>query len=196
MKHSSTRELFAYWDRRRGRRAAPERGEIEPGPIRRVLGDTFILAFDERAGHPFRLAGTRVCALFCRELKSESFLALWAPAERATARQQLAGVADEAVGIVASVSGRTADGGALDLELLLLPLRHRGHAHARLLGVLAPLSVPYWIGEMPLQGLTLGTFRHLRPAIETAPRFASAADGGRLRHGLVVYDGGRPEESV
>ena len=195
MKHSSTRELFAYWDRRRGRRAAPERGEIEPGPIRRVLGDTFILSFDERAGHPFRLAGTRVCALFCRELKSESFLALWTPAAHAVVRERLAGIADEAIGMVASVSGTTADGGTLDLELLLLPLRHQGHAHA-LLGVLAPFTVPYWIGEMPLQGLTLGTFRHLRPAIETAPRFASAADGGRLRHGLVVYDGGRPEESV
>ena len=187
MKHSSTRELFAYWDRRRGRRAAPERGEIEPGPIRRVLGDTFILAFDERAGHPFSLAGTRVCALFCRELKSESFLALWAPA---VARQQLAGVADEGIGMVASVRGQTADGGALDLELLLLPLRHGGHAHAGLLGVLAPLTVPYWIGEMPLQGLTLGTFRHLGPAIETAPRFGSA-DGGRLHGGLLVCDGGR-----
>ena len=64
------------------------------------------------------------------------------------------------------------------------------------LAVLAPFTVPYWIGEMPLQGLTLGSFRHLRPAIETAPRFASAADGDRLRHGLVVYDGGRPEKPV
>lgn len=193
MKHTSTRELFAYWDRRRGRRAAPERGEIEPGPIRRVLGDTFILAFDEHAGHPFRLAGTRVCALFCRELKSESFLNLWEAAGSAAMRERLAGVADEAIGMVASASGRTADGGTLDLELLLLPLRHRGRAHARLLGALAPLSVPYWVGAMPLQGLTLGTFRHLGPAIETAPRFASAAGSGRLRNGFLVYDGGRPE---
>ena len=193
MKHTSTRELFAYWDRRRGRRPAPERGEIEPGPIRRVLGDTFILSFDEPAGHPFRLAGTRVCALFCRELKGEGFVGLWAQAGRAAVRERLSGVANESIGLVASVNGRTADGGTLDLELLLLPLRHRGHAHARLLGMLAPLSVPYWIGAMPLQGLTLGAFRHLGPTIETAPRFASAADNGRLRRGLVVYNGGRPE---
>jgi len=193
MKHTSSRELFAYWDRRRGRRAAPERGEIEPGPIRHVLGDTFILAVDERAGHPFRLAGTRVCALFCRELKSESFVALWEPAGHAAVRERLVGVADEAIGMVASASGRTADGGTLELELMLLPLRHRGGAHGRMLGALAPLTVPYWVGAMPLQGLTLGTFRHLGPAIESAPRFASAAGRGRMRHGLLVYDGGRPE---
>ena len=46
---------------------------------------------------------------------------------------------------------------------------------------------------MPLEGLTLGTFRHLEPPISTVPRFASAADGGRLRRGFLVYDGGRPE---
>jgi hypothetical protein len=188
MKHSSTRELFAYWDSRRGRRAAPQRREIEPGPIRRVLADSFILSFDERAGHPFRIAGTRVCALFCRELKGESFFALWEVAGRAAVRERLLGVANEAIGMVAGVSGRTADGGTLDLELLLLPLRHRGRTHGRLLGSLAPLSVPYWVGAMPLQGLTLGTFRHLGPAIETAPRFGSAVHGG-----LLVYDGGRQD---
>ena len=74
MKHPSTRELFDYWNARRGRRLAPERDDIEPGHIRRVLADTFIFAFDEGKGHPFRLAGTRVCALFGRELKGEAFM--------------------------------------------------------------------------------------------------------------------------
>ncbi|MGB9364875.1 MAG: PAS domain-containing protein, partial [Xanthobacteraceae bacterium] len=66
MKQASSRELFGYWAARRGARAAPERGEIEPSAIRRALGDVFILEFDRRSGHPFRLAGTRVCALFGR----------------------------------------------------------------------------------------------------------------------------------
>lgn len=192
MKHASTRELFAYWDSLRDRRAAPERNEIEPRSIRSVLGDIFILDFDERAGHPVRLAGTRICALFCRELKNEGFLELWAQPDRVAMRDWLAGVADQSIGMVASVRGQTADGGALDLELLLLPLRDRGCSQ-RMLGVLAPLTAPYWIGEMPLQGLTLGTFRHLGPAIDAGPRFVAAADGGRLHRGLLVYDGGRQD---
>ena len=74
MKHASIRELFEYWNERRGRRRRPTERDIEPGAIRRVLADTFILAFDAAAGHPFRIAGTRVCAAFGRELKSEAFV--------------------------------------------------------------------------------------------------------------------------
>src|SRR5258708_8168623 len=73
MKQASSRELFGYWTQRRGTRAAPERGEIEPSAIRRALGDVFILEFARQGGHPFRLAGTRVCALFWRELTNEQF---------------------------------------------------------------------------------------------------------------------------
>ena len=31
MKHPSNRELFAYWNEKRGPRPAPDRAEIEPG---------------------------------------------------------------------------------------------------------------------------------------------------------------------
>ncbi len=109
MKHASIRELFDYWNARRGRRSAPERAEIEPGAIRRVLADTFILSFEPNAGHPFRIAGTRVCALFNRELKGEAFLDLWSIASRADVRDLAAIVADESVGVVASATGRRAD---------------------------------------------------------------------------------------
>ena len=82
MKHAASRELYAYWEERRGRRAAPERAEIEPGAIRGALSDAFILSLDAARGHPLRLAGTRVCALFDRELRGEPFLRLWAADSR------------------------------------------------------------------------------------------------------------------
>ncbi len=77
MKHPSNRELFDYWNERRGERLAPERAEIEPSAIRHVLGDTFVLEVNGAGNHLFRIAGTRLCALFGRELKTESFLPLW-----------------------------------------------------------------------------------------------------------------------
>src|SRR5215831_1606034 len=143
MKTAPTRRMYAYWNARRGSRLAPERGDIEPGVIREILGDSFIVSFDADGDHPFRLAGTRVCALFGHELKGSSFVQLWDLASRNPVRGLAATVADEAGAIIAGVGARTAQCSHADLELMLLPLYHRGRMRARLLGVLAPLAVPY-----------------------------------------------------
>ena len=194
MKHASTRELFDYWNTRRGGRPAPDRNEIEPGALRRVLADTFMLTFDPSSGHPFRIAGTRVCAAFGRELKGAAFTDIWEPASRDLVRETLATVATETIGVVAGASAKNREGLQLDLEFLVLPLAHRGSPSARILGALVPTEVPYWLGTEALGTLTLGMIRYLGP--QTGP-FArprgtpvSPVDR-RLRHGLVVHDGGR-----
>jgi hypothetical protein len=189
MKHAASRELYAYWEQRRGQRPAPERAEIEPGALRHVLSDTFILALEDKGGHPFRLAGTRVCALFGRELKGDSFVDLWATASRPLISGLLAILADECVGTVAGVTAHNDRGEPLDLELLLLPLSTNRSSFARAIGVLAPLKIPQWLGVNPIDGLTLGSRRHLGSATEKRllPRFLAA----RSRRGFVVYDGGR-----
>jgi hypothetical protein len=195
MKHPSIRQLVDYWNARRGRRPAPERGDIEPGAIRGVLADTFILSVEPRMGHPFRLAGTRVCALFARELKGEAFLDLWPAQRRKEMRDLLAIVAQESVGVVASVAGASADGAAVSLELLALPLSHHGQTDARLLGALAPSEPPSWLGASAVVDLRLGTHRYLGPAVAPLPAPRSLAPvmpDGRARHGFVVYDGGQP----
>jgi hypothetical protein len=186
MRHPSIRQLFEYWNLRRGRRAAPDRADIEPGAIRKILADTFILSFDETTGHPFRIAGTRVCAAFGRELKNEGFLDLWAADSRQHVRDLL--------NVVASARGTSTAGTAHDVELLALPLSHRGRTNARVIGALAPRDAAYWLGACTLGSLTLGTLRYLGPGIaptaEPAP-IAPARPEGRIRHGFIVYDGGQ-----
>src|SRR5436190_1045923 len=82
MKHPSSREFYAYWDKARGDAPAPDRSEIEPGAVRELLGDVFVLSYDAGAGYPFRVAGTRVCALLGCDLKDRSFSALFDPLSR------------------------------------------------------------------------------------------------------------------
>jgi hypothetical protein len=194
MKHASSRELHAYWEQKRGIRPAPERADIEPGAIRGVLSDAFIIALDRGAGYPFRLAGTRVCALFNREIKGESFLSLWALASRPLISNLLTILADECIGTVAAVTTRGTDGEPLDLELLLLPLDVSRPLFARAIGVLAPLRVPHWLGSAPVGGLTLGGRRHIGAALERPflPRFMQP----RTRRGLTIYEGGRVSASA
>src|ERR1700739_1777843 len=150
MKHTASRQLYAYWDERRGKRPAPGRAEIEPGAIRQVLSDAFILALDSGASHPFRLAGTRVCALFGRELKGESFIGLWAAASQPILSDLLAILDRERVGTVAGVTARSADGDPIELELLLLPLSAHRPSLARAIGILAPVKIPAWLGAKPI----------------------------------------------
>ena len=202
MRHPSTKAVFDYWNAQRGTRAAPERADIDPIAIRHALGDTFMLAVDFVDELRFRLAGTRVCALFCREIKGETFAGLWNETSSDLIQELLGIVTSENVGAVAGLRGRAADGDTLDLELLLLPLAHSGHARVRALGVLVPARPPYWLGEKPVAELELTTLRHIGqevPGEQDAPEFGRRVPkGGRLRHGFVVYSGGRegPDERV
>ena len=143
MKHTSMRLLFDYWNRQRGERSAPARSEIDPGAIRHALGDTFMLSADFIDGIRFRLAGTRVFALFGREIKGEGFNVLWSEASRAQIADLVIAVVNEASCVVAGVNGRTEKGAETELELLLLPLGHDGRTRVRALGTLAPLVRPY-----------------------------------------------------
>lgn len=193
MKHPSNRELFDYWNERRGERLAPERAEIEPSAVRQVLGDTFVLQVNGIDNHLFRLAGTRLCALFGRELKSKSFMKLWQRSGQTAVRELIAVVMEEKIRSVASVTGATSDDmlAPVNLEMLLLPLAYHSRGEARVLGALAPMAATYWLGAKAIGPLALGMFRHIGAAADTAPLFKAAA--GRLKHGLTVYDGGRAE---
>ncbi len=159
MKHSATRELFAYWNDLRGERAAPERCEIDPAAIREILADTFMLDVDLDRRFPFRLAGTRVNGLLDSEQKGRSFLNLWREEERRNMSAILLTVADGACPVVAG--GVAAPGGQDEcpVELLFLPLRHHGRTHSRILGLVKLTSKPSWLGLLPLGPISLRTLR-------------------------------------
>ena len=192
MKHPSNRELFDYWNERRGARLAPDRADIEPSAIRHVLGDTFVLEVNGVENHLFRIAGTRLCALFGRELKTESFTKLWQRTAQNAIRELISVVTEEKVGIVASVTGATSDDtlAPVGLEMILLPLGYQTRGDARVMGAMAPMSVPYWLGAKAVGPLTLGMFRHIGASGDAAAQAFKAA-AGRVKHGLTVYDGGR-----
>ena len=189
MKHPSNQQLYDYWIERRGERDVPDRTDIEPGAIRGLLADSFLLAYDAAEGCTFRVAGTRLCALFGRELRGEAFAGLW-DAESTKQLGELIGImAEEGIGIAAAVTGRANDDCECSLELLLLPLAHRGTVGVRLLGILAPLRRPYWLGIWPAQPLQLGVFTFVgQPSVAALSSGLAPTSG---RHKLTVIDGGR-----
>ncbi|TDR93728.1 PAS domain-containing protein [Enterovirga rhinocerotis] len=193
MKHATSRMLFAYWDALRGERAAPDRAEIQPGAIRHILADTFIVAREDDRIATFRLAGTRICALLGRDLRNAPLRSLWAGDEEEDAERLADIVLEDTAGVVAGLRAWNHNGSELPMEMLLLPLRHRGRTHDRLIGTLSPATVPGWAGLVPLREISVRSLRVIEPGSLSPPAddepFILPTSEERRRM-FVVHEGG------
>lgn len=204
MRNEGTRTLFQYWNRLREGRPAPRRTEVEPADIKSLLADTFILEKDARGQAVFRLAGTRLCAVFGRELKGFAYSSLWALKDQSVISRLLFGSLHQHAVNVVELTGTSRNGRSNGFEMLVLPL-DGGVDNPRALGSLVAMEKPYWLGADPIIECRIDAIRVIdpeaepvflknRPAIPVPP-LAPEGDFGpasarRIRH-LVVLDGGR-----
>ncbi|MCR4266470.1 PAS domain-containing protein [Nitratireductor sp. ZSWI3] len=212
MKQDGSVALFQYWNRLRGNRPAPKRTEVEPADIKTLLADTFILEKDARGEAVFRLAGTRLCAIFGKELKGLSFASLWAGRDQTVAGKLARSAFDAKSVVTFCFEGHTAKDDAVSFELLLLPL-DGGIESPRALGSLIPCERPFWLGAEAVVECRMTSLRIIdpdrdpvfvadRPSVTVpplAPNGRSITDsliepgqGRRFRH-LVVFEGGRSD---
>ncbi|MGA9090740.1 MAG: PAS domain-containing protein [Bradyrhizobium sp.] len=183
MKHPSSRDFFAYWDEKRAGARAPERSKIEPGAVRELLGDIFVLSYDSAAGYPFRVAGTRICALLGRDLRDRSFSSLFTQDGRREIEDIITVVTEEMLAAVAGITATSEDGATAHLELLLLPFNNRAHTPLSLTGSLAPFGG----GHSALRDFKLTSWRYLdHPPQRLVPR---ALRKLRIARGFMVYEG-------
>lgn len=123
MKHRISRELFEYWNRRRGDKNVPDRNEIEPYDLGRNLVDTFLVQLDQ-AGEPhFRFCGSNIANRYGRDLTGDSFLLAWPMAERDEVKSNFTQMVQTGFGFVTGIAAETAGGGVINYELCILPLR-------------------------------------------------------------------------
>jgi hypothetical protein len=186
MKHPGSREFFAYWDKTRGNARAPDRSDLDPEAVRERLGDIFVLSYEGEAGFPFRVAGTRVCALLGRDLKDKSFTALFAGDSRHQIEDIVTFVAEEMLPAIAGITATTQAGASAHLELLLLPFNNRTHVPVSLTGLLAPFESV----ATTLCDFRLSSWRYLHPPQRFVPR---ALRKLAIARGFMVYEGLRPE---
>lgn len=214
MKQKGTIALFRYWDRLRGQRPAPQRTEIEPADIKSLLADTFILEKDARGEAIFRLAGTRLCASYGRELKGYAFPLLWSQRDQRIVSRHAYSVFHHDAVVAIAFESVTLGGKTARFEMVLLPL-HGEQGSPRSLGCIVPAEKPYWLGADPLVENRIDTLRVVDPDRERVfigeratidgpslmpDQFEIAAggveaglDGGRRIKHLVVFEGGRDD---
>jgi hypothetical protein len=210
MQQEATIALFQYWNRLRDGRPAPLRSEVEPADIKRLLADTFILEADGRDEAIFRLAGTRLCAIYGRELKGFAFPSLWRARDYKMIFGLVKGVFRERSVAVMIFDGISRSGRSVIFEMVLLPLE-AGRDSPRCLGLITACERAFWLGADPVVDAQVQSVRVVdpnrdplflknRPAVpltgsgSDAPMFKPFGAGlpRRVRH-LVVLDGGRVE---
>jgi len=149
-KTRAVRDLLAYWYRLSAGRQAPRRDEIEPKDIKRHLPEMFILELEKPGTFTFRLAGTAICANYGFELRNEDFASLWHGESRATVTALLERVVGNAEPVLLEFAAESLRERTVRFEMLLLPLAAANGRLSRVLGCIAPLEDPFWLGTDPL----------------------------------------------
>ncbi|MFC5386360.1 PAS domain-containing protein [Aquamicrobium segne] len=212
MKLAGSIALFHYWNQLRNGRSAPRRTEIEPADIKKLLADTFILEKDLRSEAVFRLAGTRLCTTYGRELKGFGFSLLWRKQDRHLVGEHTQSVFDDHKAMFVSYRALSRTGRKLAFELLALPLISEAQ-NQRCLGIVTSAHKPFWLGAEPIVDAIINDIKIIdpqvhktetrkRPAIEPPALVPDALDAAsglagygkarRIRH-LLVLDGGRDD---
>jgi hypothetical protein len=149
MKQRSLYTLYSYWNEVRAGRLAPRRLEIEPSRIAGILAETFMLERVDAANYPYRLAGTRICELFGKELRGSNFLDGWSNLDRDAIARLLTSVSEQGAVVVLTIETGTDPRNRLELETILLPLLHAGNSIGRIIGATSALSTPPWLQGDP-----------------------------------------------
>jgi hypothetical protein len=213
MQKTSTKTLYDYWNSIRGSRSAPDRKDIDPTRIRDALGNTFILELDEQEKFSFRLAGSHLCTAYSRELKGRSFSGLWHERDKDALETLIRAVTEDHAVALVTFQGSTAINTKTTFETILMPLRHNGSTHNRLLGAMTALDEPYWLGVQPIMEQRITGLRLIWPddvAFDDMPRDVATTVNGDIGYGhptampamvfgrtarryahLAVIDGGR-----
>ncbi|GLI94069.1 PAS domain-containing protein [Methylocystis echinoides] len=178
MKQQVSKELHDYWSSLKGARLAPERNDIDLTAIRHLLANVFILQIDRSGRYPLEMCGTRINAFQRADQKGRCFLEFWDDADRAAIVAAISTVSDETRPVVVGARSGAGDLPRLDVELLLLPLRHFGKTHSLALGALTPVNEPDWLGRRNAPALHVNSMRVIDGAARGAPA-------------LVVHEGGR-----
>lgn len=204
MREVISQTLYGYWNDIRAGRLAPKRFEIEPSQIAGMLPDTFILERIDAETSRFRLAGTRICETFGTEFRGVNIFDLFCKEDRITLQRQISVIARQGAVGVFTLKCENDAGGAIGIEMLLLPLTHLRDTVDRFVGSMAVTEQPLWLGDEPLVKTTMvasdliwpdGRPHAMIDAVHRQAPFLPQMNEARIvrsdRRQFRVYEGGR-----
>ncbi|BCW88331.1 hypothetical protein sos41_14700 [Alphaproteobacteria bacterium SO-S41] len=137
MRQTAAKAILSYWQA-----IAPEAGgapahaTVEPRALKAQLPDLFLVERLDRAVFAFRLAGTRLCARYGRELRDHDFVRLWPAAQQGEILAQLNRCLQTAQPVMLRGVAATLDGKPVGFEIVLMPLTDAEGRATRVLGAM------------------------------------------------------------
>jgi hypothetical protein len=139
MLHPGSRQLFRYWETLRAEKAYPRREDVDFAAIKAVMPDLVIIERDHlRKSFRYRLAGSRVCALFGMNLTGTDAFASWDHFETDVIRRHLEIALTRFQPAVIRMRLTTDRDQQLAAELVVLPVQMQNSNRVQLIGGMFP----------------------------------------------------------
>jgi hypothetical protein len=195
--HPGSRYLFRQWEMLRAERACPTREDFDFGQLKTIMPDMIVVDRDYlRSSFKFRLAGTRVCALFNRNLTGNNVLDGWDSFEADLMSRHLMTVINQQQPAVIRMRLTTDRSQIVAAEMLALPVQMRDSHRIQMIGGLFPFRAASTLGHTEISTQELVSARviwtehqmaleraapqqNLRPLPDALRKF-TLIDGGKV----------------
>jgi hypothetical protein len=195
--HPGSRHLFRQWEMLRAERACPTREDFDFGQLKTIMPDMVVIDRDYlRSSFKFRLAGTRVCALFNRNLTGGAVLDGWDSFESDLMSKHLMTVINQQQPAVVRMRLTTDRSQVVAAEMLALPVQMRDSHRIQVVGGLFPFRAASTLGHTGITARELVSARviwtehqielarvapqqNLRPPLDVTRKF-TLIDGGKV----------------
>jgi hypothetical protein len=146
--HPGSRKLFVHWETARAERAYPTREDFGLTSVRELMADMVIIEKDYlRQTFKYRLAGSRVCALFGQNVTAASVLEGWDNFEGDVIGKHLDLSLRELQPVLIRMRFLTDTHQQVAAELIALPIQVRESNRVQLIGGLFPFREAMNIGH-------------------------------------------------
>ncbi len=192
--HPGSRQLFSYWEQLRAERACPTREDFEFAPVKHQMPDMIVIDRDFlRNSFKFRLAGSRACALFNRNLTSTDVMIGWGRFETDVITRHLNTVLNQKQPAVIRMRLTTDRDCIVAAELIALPVMMRGSSRMQIIGGMFPFRAAQSLGHDAITSQELVSARviwtehvaepaaaHVLPPVSTAGKSFTLIAGGKI----------------
>jgi len=160
--HPGSRAVFRHWEAIRGEAPAAHRDDLNLRQLGQFVSWLFIMERSPRSnGYIWRLAGSKLCDLWRRELTGSEVFMGWDRFERETVQRLLDGVTKNFQPCSMRLRLTTSLGQLIDTEIVALPLQARDGQSVHIFGAAMPFREASTLGYDRITAVELASGRSI-----------------------------------